>query len=74
MNKLTKVKLTVELLEAAVEKIRSTALDRIRWNDNFHLECTDRWDEEELLSKLTPAGEEILDIAEQLVARIEEFV
>ena len=74
MNKLTKVKLTVELLEAAVEKIRSTALDRIRWNDNFHLECTDRWDEEELLSKLTPAGEEILDSAEQLVARIEEFV
>lgn len=74
MNKLAKVKLTAELLEAAVEKIRSTALDMVRWNDNYHLECTDRWDEEELLSKLTPAGDEVLDIAEQLVARIEELI
>ena len=74
MNKLAKVKLTVALLEVAVEKVRSAALDRVRWNDDYHLECVDCWDEEELLSKLTPAGDEVLDIAEQLVARIEEII
>ena len=74
MNKLAKVKITAELLEAAIEKVRSAALDRVRWNDDYHLECTDHWDEEELLSKLTPAGAEVLDIAEQLVARIEEII
>ena len=74
MNKLAKVKFTAELLEAAVETIRSTAFNKIRWNDDYRLECADRWDEEELLSKLTPAGDEVLDIAEQLVARIEELI
>lgn len=74
MNKFAKVKLTAELLEAAVEKVRSTALDMVRRNDDYHLECADRWNEEELLSKLTPAGDEVLDIAEQLVARIEEII
>ena len=74
MDKLAKVKFTAELLEAAVKKVRSTALDRVRWNGDYHLECVDRWDEEELLSKLTPAGDEVLDIAEQLVARIEELI
>ena len=74
MNKLAKIKLTAELLEAAVEEIRSTVLDKIRWNDDYHLKCVDRWNEEELLSKLTPTGDEVLDIAEQLVARIEELI
>ena len=74
MNKLAKVKLAAELLEAAIEKVRSDALDKVRWDDDYHLECADRWDEEELLSKLTPAGDEVLDIAEQLVARIEELI
>lgn len=74
MNKFTKMKLTAEMLEAAVEAVRSTALDKVRWNDDYHLECEDRWDEEELLSKLTPAGGEVLDVAEQLVARIEGIV
>ena len=54
MNKLAKVKLTAELLEAAIEKVRSAALDRVRRNDDCRLECADHWDEEELLSKLTP--------------------
>ncbi len=74
MNKLAKVKLTAELLEAAVETIRTAAFDKIRWNDDYHLKCEDCWDEAELLSKLTPAGDAVLDIAEQLVARIEELI
>ena len=74
MNKIAKVKLTAELLEAATEAVRSATRDKIRWNDDYHLECEDRWDDGELLSKLTPAGDEILDIAEQLVARLEGLV
>ena len=74
MNKLAKIKLTAELLEAATGAVRSAALDKVRWSDDYHLECADPWDEEELLNKLTPAGDEILDIAEQLVARIEEII
>lgn len=74
MNKLAKIKLTAELLEAATEAVRSAAFDKIRWSDDYHLECADHWDEEELLNKLTPAGDEVLDIAEQLVARIEEII
>ena len=74
MNKLAKIKLSAELLEAATGAVRSAALDKIRWSDDYHLECTDLWDEEELLNKLTPAGDEVLDIAEQLVARIEEII
>ena len=74
MNKFTKMKLTAEMLEAAVDALRSTALDKIRWNDEYHLECEDRWDEAELIAKLTPAGSEVLDVAEQLVARIEGIV
>ena len=74
MNKFTKMKLTAELLEAATGAVRSAALDKIRWSDDYHLECEDRWDDAELLSKLTPAGSEVLDVAEQLVARIEGIV
>ena len=74
MNKLAKIKLTAELLEAATEAVRSAALDKIRWSDAYHLGCVDLWDEEELLNKLTPAGDEVFDIAEKLVARIEEII
>ena len=74
MNKLAKVKLTAELLEAAVGAVRSAALDKVRWNDDYHLECDDLWDEAELLAKLTPAGSEILDVAELLVTRLEALI
>ena len=74
MNKFTKMKLTAEMLEAAAGAVRSTALEKIRWNDDYHLECEDRWDDAELISKLTPAGQEVLDVAEQLVVRIEGIV
>ena len=74
MKKLTKIKLSAELLEAAADAVRSAALDKIRWNDDCHLECEDRWSEAELLSKLTPAGDEILEVAEELAARIEELI
>ena len=74
MNKLAKVKLTVELLEVAADALRSAALDKIRWNDDYHLECDDLWDEAKLLSKLTPAGSEVLDVAELLVTRLEGLI
>ena len=74
MKKFAKIKLSAELLEAAADSVRSAALDKIRWSDEYHLECEDRWSDAELLSKLTPAGDEILDVAEQLVARIEGLV
>ena len=74
MNKFTKMKLTAEMLEAAAEAVRSAALDKIRFNDDYHLECEDRWDNAELIAKLTPAGNEVLDVAEQLVARIEGII
>ena len=62
MKKLAKIKLSAELLEAAADAARSAALDKIRWSDA------------ELLSKLTPAGDEILEVAEKLAARIEELI
>lgn len=74
MNKLAKIKLTAELLEAAVEEVRSSALNKIRWSDEYHLECVDPWNNDELLTKLTPAGDEVLTIAEQLAAKLEELV
>ena len=74
MNKLAKIKLSAELLEAAADAVRSAALDKIRWNDDYHLECEDRWSEAELLSKLTSMGREIIDVAEELAARIEELI
>ena len=74
MKKLAKIKLSAELLEAAADSVRTAALDKIRWNDDCHLECEDRWSDAELLSKLTPAGAEILEVAEELAARIEELI
>lgn len=74
MKKLAKIKLSAELLESAADSVRTAALDKIRWNDECHLELDDRWSEAELLSKLTPAGDEILEVAEELAARIEEMI
>ena len=74
MNKLAKVKLTAELLEAAAEAVRGAAIDKVRWNDDYHLELEDPWSKKELLSKLTPAGQEVLDIAELLVTRLEGLI
>ena len=74
MKKLAKIKLSAELLEAAADSVRTAALDKIRWNDDCHLECEDRWSDAELLSKLTPAGDEILEVAEELAARVEELI
>ena len=74
MKKLTKIKLSAELLEAAADSVRTAALDKIRWNDDCHLECEDRWSDAELLSKLTPAGDEILEVAEELAFKIEELI
>lgn len=74
MNKLAKIKLTAELLEAAVEEVRTSALNKIRWNDKCHLEGIDPWNDDELLSKLTPEGDEVLTIAEQLAAKLEELI
>ena len=54
--------------------LRTAAIDKVRWNDDYHLECNDVWDEAELLSKLTPAGSEVLDVAELLVTRLEGLV
>ena len=74
MNKLAKIKLSAELLEVAADSVRTAALDKIRWNDDCHLECEDRWSDAELLSKLTPAGDEILEVAEELAFKIEEMI
>ena len=74
MKKLAKIKLSAELLEAAADAVRSAALDKIRWSDDYHLKCEDRWSDAELLSKLTPAGDEILEVGEELAARIEELI
>ena len=74
MKKLAKIKLSAELLEAAADSVRTAALDKIRWNDDCHLELEDRWSEAELLSKLTPAGDEVLEVAEELAFKIEELI
>lgn len=74
MNKIAKVKITAELLEAAIVEVRNSALNKIRWNDEYHLEGIDPWNDDELLTKLTPAGDEVLNIAEQLVAKLEELI
>ena len=74
MNKFAKTILSAELLEAAADTVRSAALDKIRWNGDCHLELDDRWSEAELLSKLTPAGDEVLEVAKELAARIEELI
>lgn len=74
MKKLTKMKLSAELLEIAADSVRTAALDKIRWNDEYHLELEDRWSDAELLTKLTPAGDEVLEVAEELAFKIEELI
>ena len=74
MNKLAKVKLTAELLEAAAEAVHDAAIEKVRFNDDYHLALDDRWNEAELLAKLTPAGQEVLDIAELLITRLEGLI
>ena len=74
MNKFAKTILSAELLEAAADTVRSEALNKIRSNKDYHLACEDLWCDAELLSKLTPAGDEVLEVAEELAARIEEMI
>lgn len=73
MNKLAKIKLSAELLEAAANSVRSTAFDKIRWDDNAHGEC-DYWNDEEIINSLTDHGRETLDVAEELIALIERIL
>ena len=74
MNKFTKTILSAELLEAAADTVRSKALNKIRSNENYHLACEDLWCDAELLSKLTHAGDEILEVAEELAFRLESLI
>ena len=74
MNKLAKVKLSAELLQVAADAVRSEALNKIRSNEDYHLACEDLWCDAELLSKLTPAGDEILEVAEELAFRLESLI
>lgn len=74
MNKLAKIKIAAELLEAAIVEVRNSALNKIRWNDDYHLEGVDPWNDDELLSKLTPAGSEVLEVAEKLAFRLEGLI
>ena len=74
MNKLAKVKFSAELLEAAADAVRSGALNKIRSNEDYHLACEDLWCDAELLSKLTPAGDKVLEVAEELAFRLESLI
>lgn len=74
MNKFDKTILSAELLEAAADAIRSEALNKIRSNEGCHLACEDLKCNAELLSKLTPAGDEILEVAEELAFRLEGLI
>ena len=74
MNKFAKTILSAELLEAAADAVRSEALNKIRSNEDYHLACEDLWCDAELLNKLTPAGGEVLTIAEELAFKIEELI
>ena len=74
MNKFTKTILSAELLEAAADTVRSEALNKIRSNEDYHLACEDLWCDAELLSKLTPAGDEILEVAEEIAFRLESLI
>lgn len=74
MNKFAKTVLSAELLEAATDTVRSEALNKIRANEDCHLACEDLWCDAELLSKLTPAGDEILEVAEELAFRLEGLI
>ena len=74
MNKFAKTILSAELLEAAADTVRSEALNKIRSNEDYHLACEDLWCDAELLNKLTPAGDEVLEIAEELAFRLESLI
>ena len=74
MNKFAKTVLSAELLEAAADTVRSEALNKIRSNEDYHLACEDLWCDAELLSKLTPAGDEILEVAEEIAFRLESLI
>ena len=74
MNKFAKTILSAELLEAAADTVRSEALNKIRSNKDYHLACEDLWCDAELLNKLTPTGDEILEIAEELAFRLESLI
>ena len=74
MNKFAKTILSAELLEAAADAVRSKALDKIRSNEGYHLACEDLRCDAELLSKLTPAGDEILEVAEELAFKLESLI
>ena len=74
MNKFAKTILSAELLEAAADTVRSEALNKIRSNKDYHLTCEDLWCDAELLNKLTPAGDEILKVAEELAFILEGLI
>ena len=74
MNKFAKTILSAELLEVAADAVRSKALNKIRSNEDYHLACEDLWCDAELLNKLTPAGDEILEVAEELAFRLESLI
>ena len=74
MNKFAKTILSAELLEAAADTVRSEALNKIRSNEDYHLACEDLWCDAELLNKLTPKGDEILKIAEELAFILEGLI
>ena len=74
MNKFAKTILSAELLEAAADAVRAEALNKIRSNENYHLTYKDLWCDAELLSKLTTAGDEILEVAEELAFRLESLI
>lgn len=74
MNKFAKTILYAELLEAAADAVRSEALNKIRSNEDYHFTCGDLQCDAELLSKLTLAGAEILEVAEELAFRLESLI
>ena len=74
MNKFAKTILSAELLEVAADAVRSEALNKIRSNEDYHLACEDLCCDAELLNKLTPAGDEILKVAEELAFILEGLV
>ena len=74
MNKFAKTILSAELLEVAADAVRSEALNKIRSNEDYHLACEDLWCDAELLNKLTPAGDEVLEVAEELAFRLEGLI
>ena len=75
MTTLQKKKMSATLLEDAVEAIQSSALNTIRWDGRYYDAQAefDRYDDEQLLDHLNPDGHELMDLARQLIAIIEEL-